>query len=479
MGGFPHAIIIGLVAFLIAFMGIVLRNRSWILASMLLSLTTASPMFTFTRGAAGAIVPSDMVALVLLLGLFFGGFNEMSSFVVPKWRRPFVILSVVYILSVLLVSSWNMPGLAEIAAARVTRAIPFLPLNVQITIFRLFRVVLLMAFFLTISKLIIDDRALHQIFLLAWIVTICLATAQVLTRFGIVNLQLSTTLFWEWGRGTWVLGYTKSAGNRLLFVGFFVTLILAYKSVVFKGLYIASAVLVAVSLLLSGSRAGILGLVVGMMVLSFRCKMKFLPFVLISMIVLGLAGFLIVRQYMPEALETYRIFLPGAYEERTVYRAEIAIWTFRYLIENPVVIFRGSGFMNFFYAVQAEGGVHEHAHNDFLTSVTEVGIAGLVIFLWWLASLGIALWRAGRKAIGRERWISACINAGFWGLLSVMFFETTFFPAGGSLSLNRFEIILFGSLTAYYIQRHAAEQEIPYYDDYTYEEFESQQEIYV
>lgn len=484
MSSFPHAIVIGIVTALITFFGIFLKKRSWILVGMLLSLTTASPMFTFTRGAAGAIVSSDAVAFVLLLGLIFGSFKPISSSVVPKWRRPFIILFIVWLLSVLLIASWNMPGLMQTFGWRARSVIP-LPLNVQITGFRIFRILLLISFFLVVSKLTVDDRSLQRIFLWFCIITALLATAQVLIRLNIVDLQLQSSYVpWGAARG-YVLGYTKLAANRILFVGFFVSLILAYRTnVTLKGLYLALSILVVVSIFFGGSRATLFGLMVGMMVLTVRTKITYLPLVLIFVGGLGLAGFFIIRQWQPELFEPFEVFLPGRGVEvggrgyRAGGRIEIMLWVLKYLIQNPLSLMIGVGFMNYAYALEPVGGISSHAHNDFITCLAELGIVGLVVFIWWLASLGRKLWSVGRKTVGQERWTSACINAGFWGLISVTVFERTFFPAGGSLSLHRLEIILFGSFIAYHIQRHAAEHALFYYGDGAYEELEYASESY-
>ena len=308
MGSFPHAVIIGFIASLLAIIGCMFKNRFCLLAGMFLSLTTASPMLTFTRGAAGALVPSDAVAFILLLGLCFGSFEEISVSVVPTWRRPFIILMIFWILSVLLISSWNMPGLSTMASGRVTGSLSFIPLNVQITLFRLFRVVLLATFFLFISRLYIDQDNLQQIFWCVWIITVCLALAQLLTKFDIINLQLNSTTFWTYERGKWVLGYTKASTNRILFLGFFVTLILIYKSKFFKWFYIASAVLIVASLFGGGSRAGVLGLIVGLCILSIRARLQYVFFVIVGSVFLFTGGLLLIYYRQPELLEPFTIF---------------------------------------------------------------------------------------------------------------------------------------------------------------------------
>ena len=476
MGGFPHAVIIGIIAAIITFFGIAQKNRGWILAGMLLSLTTASPMLTFTTGAEGAIVPSDLVAFILLLGLLFGGFNGMSSPIVPNWRRPYIILVILWVLSIILIASWNMPDLMQTFGWKARSILP-LPLNVQITGFRLFRIGLLMAFFLVISRLAIEEYILNRVLFYCWLIAVCLATAQILHRFGVADLRLSSVYAQEFTEmGEYVLGYTKAATNRILFVGFFIALIMTYKSKVFKMWYIASAFLIVLSILLSGNRAGIVGLAIGIIVLTFRTKAAYIPLVLISTLFLTLSGFYAIYKLQPEALERFAIFLPGS--GLSSHRMEIVTWTFEYVTGHLHVLLTGVGFMNYRYALRPVGSISDHAHNDILTCLTETGLIGLGVFIWWLSSLLRTIWSVGRKAIGYERWFSACINAAFLGLLSVMLVEQTFFPTAHTLSMNRFQIILFGSFIAYHIQKQAMEQEYLYYDDAYYEEAEDGIESY-
>lgn len=459
MGGFPYAIFIGVIAFIITSVGIIIKNRAWILVGMFLSLTTASPIMTFTRGAAGAIVASDVVAIALLPGIIFGGFYGISTSVVPSWRNPFIVLFIVFILSVSLVASWNTQNLDAISLAKIYIRIPFLSLVTQITIFRLLRICLWAAFFFTIAKLIVNENDLCLIFRCFLIVAFSLAIAQILNRLNVVDLRLTSTYIdVSYAKG-YVFGYTKAAVNRILILGFFTTFIAIYKSnLIIKGLYSALACLIVVSILMAGSRAGILGVVVGMTVLMYRCRIVYIPFLLIYLAVLLLSGYYIILLWHEEALTAFKIFLPGS--NMVSGRAEIARWTIEYLMSHWLILLVGVGLFNYSYALRGEGGgVFEHAHNDFLTCATECGLIGLVVFIWWITSFCKSLWFAGRKALGYERWASACINAGFWGLLSTMFFEQTLFPSGGSLSLNRLEIMLFGSFTAYYAQKKAREQD--------------------
>ena len=472
MTGFPHAIVIGALASIIVLFGLFQKNRAWILGGMFLSLSTHSPMITFTAGAAGAIVPSDAVAFVLLLGILFHGFNGMTSPVVPSWRKPYIIVAIIWVLSVILIASWNMPDLAQTYGWKVKSVLP-LPLNVQITGFRLFRIGLLTSFFLVVPKLSIDEQIFHKVLICFWRVAVCLAIAQILNRLGVVDLGLNTRAFFErFGLGNYTLGYTKSATNRILFMGFFIALSLAYIRKLSKGLYIASAILMVASILIGGSRGGIVGLVAGMMILAVRVRMRYLLPVFFSAVVLAGVGLFIVNKYQPEALERFDVFF-GV--ERQTGRIEVAKWTLEYLGDEPHVLLTGVGFMNYAYALKPVGAIREHAHNDILTCLTELGLIGLAVFLWWLVSLGKSIWSSGRKEIGQERWISACINAAFIGLSVVMLVETTFYPAGQSMSLVRLEIMLFGVFVAYHIQKQAAEQEYLYYydddydDDYDYD----------
>ena len=384
--------------------------------------------------------------------------SPRSTSVVPNWRNPFIVLLIVFILSVSLVASWTTQTLDAISLAKIHMRIPFLSLVTQVTIFRLLRVCLWAVFFLTIAKLTINESDLRLIFRCFLIVAFSLAIAQILNRLDVVDLRLNS-VYSEVGRAKdYVFGYTKAAVNRILFIGFFTCFVVMYKSnIIIKGLYSALACLIVVSILLAGSRAGMLGVVVGTTILIYRCRIRYMPFVLIYLAVLISGGYYIILSWHAEALTTFKIFLPAS--NLLSGRAEIARWTVDYLMSHWIVLLTGVGLFNYSYALRGEGGIGEHAHNDFLTCTAECGLIGLVVFIWWTTSLCKSLWFAGRKALGYERLASACINAGFWGLLSAMFFEQTLFPSGGSLSLNRLEIMLFGSFTAYYAQKEARERD--------------------
>ena len=66
---YPYALVIGTVCSCMALAGFSLRRPAWVLTAMVISAVTASPIVSFTRGAAGAIFASDIVALTVLIVL--------------------------------------------------------------------------------------------------------------------------------------------------------------------------------------------------------------------------------------------------------------------------------------------------------------------------------------------------------------------------------------------------------------------------
>lgn len=443
---FWYALILGLLMSLIVLVGSVIGNRRLILAGMIFSALIASPIISFTRGAAGAVYASDLVGLTLLVCLFFSHTRALMFPVAPKWYRSFFWLMILAMVSVLFVAPLATVRLAEAGLREYVRSpIPGVPLVVLMAIFRLFRIIFYLIFFVYACRLLSDEKSLHFVYKAMFFSIIILAICQIITFFGIkdMGLYLPGLEYQE----AHILGHPKAVLGRLYLVGILVSLILLYRSLL-SPVYLLGLGTIVMGLLFSGSRAGFVAVLMGFAILALRGKL-----ILRVSAVLLLAAipfvFIILSDISPERVESFAEPL-----QRPMENPRWIIWgrSLGYLVSAPYVFITGVGFSNFRYALIEKTDI-QHAHSDIITCLTEMGLIGTFIFLWFVIRLGRGILGRIKWTVGRLRWQATCMSALFVGFLVTGLFEYSFYYSPGAACMQRILAVLFGTYTAFLIQQ--------------------------
>ena len=106
-----------------------------------------------------------------------------------------------------------------------------------------------------------------------------------------------------------------------------------------------------------------------------------------------------------------------------------------YIIQHPLSLIVGNGAMNFAYSVKLPHFAAEHAHNDALTVLIELGVLGFIFYIKWILSLINSLQKKIKYNSHHVRWQNICLLSGVVGLIVSSLFESTFYPSIGTLGL--------------------------------------------
>lgn len=446
-----YALALGIVLASVTVFGAATGKRSLILASMVLGAASASPITTFTRGAAGAIFPADLVALALLFCMATGMSKRMFYPSTPTWYRSFLVwmgLAAVSIISVAPLFTLRLEY-SEFAA-RAQSPIPGLPLSVAIAGFRLMRLVLYWVYFAFAVRLVMDARTIQFTCKMIVVAITALAICQIVTFLGIANMALY--LPGEDYQQAHIVGHAKAIVGRFYVLGIFVCLMLLYRSAG-SLFYLGAMATMATAIYCSGSRAALLGAVAGTLVFTLKARLggKIVAGILIG---LALASVTHLVALDPERAEKFSEVVQDPTRNP---RWMIWTWVLQYLGAHPITLITGVGFTNFNYALASQGAVAEHAHNDVLTCLTELGFVGTVVFVMYLYHLARNLLVKLGHSTGRERWEALCLSAALAGFLVTGLFEPTFYYSPGAMAIQRMFGVLFGMYTACWLQQAHAE----------------------
>lgn len=116
----------------------------------------------------------------------------------------------------------------------------------------------------------------------------------------------------------------------------------------------------------------------------------------------------------------------GLYRERTIIYLDIL----RAIREHPYLLITGTGYQNIFSFIRANG-----AHNNYLQALMELGIAGLVVFIAFIASLWKNLTNSIRvpdrdiSIMSQYIWVALC------GIIMTMFVGETYWGQASMFTL--------------------------------------------
>lgn len=110
------------------------------------------------------------------------------------------------------------------------------------------------------------------------------------------------------------------------------------------------------------------------------------------------------------------------------------------LMNDMVILALGVDGFNFSYANSAVP--NEHAHNDFLTALTEFGIAGALLFFVWPVALLRSFLCDLSTSDRNLGWMAVVFPGIYLGLLTASQFEPTFCPTINTLPFMRIVVPL-------------------------------------
>ena len=295
------------------------------------SLITNSPITSFTRGAQGAIVPSDIVAILLILLYWRNSTKLMFQPVIPLWYRAFRRFALFALCSIVFIGPFFV-NIDRGITGNVKNIIPGVSVELLLQLFNAFRIIMILPFIVYAARLRIDNDLSRYTIKLVWSVIVIIAMCEIINKLGIADMGLY--LPEQAYQSARLLGYTKADVTRLFTIGIFVSLLLFYKSRLYFFIYLSGFTIIAVALFLAGGRAAFLAIIAGLvfMILFGRLRGKiiagsFLLFVIILF-------FCLFINYM-EYAQTY---IHAANDPES--NARWAIWhsTIDYLSAHPLTL---------------------------------------------------------------------------------------------------------------------------------------------
>ncbi len=455
---FWYALLIGVVCSILVVAGCFSGRRRWVIAGMVFSAIVASPITTFTYGTAGAIYASDMVGFCLLLCYFLAK-DKVLTTVVPRWYKPFFWYMFLALISTIVVAPIVTSNLGEAGlTTKIISPVPGVPIWLLMAAFRVVRIILYLVFFSFACHMIIDEEHLSFVIKTVLISIVFLGICQIITFLKIKDLSLY--LPWDVYQRLHIVGHSKAAAGRLYVMGIFLAMSVMYRS--WKVLlYLGYFAIVTMALLFSGSRAALLAVIIGFMVFVWKGDAVWKMWALVFLALIPV-GFIILEQINPERVRSFAEIIK---DPSTSTRWQIWSWSIHNLFDNPQTLITGVGFANFRYALIAETEIY-HAHNDFITCVTEIGVIGVLVFIWYLVRLLKDVVGRVKHASGEYRWQAICMSSILAGFLVSSLFEFSLYYSSGSVPMQRTFTIMFGVFTAFWAQQDSLAEQ----DDFEYVE---------
>lgn len=450
---FPYALVLGAVLSIVVLIGCATGRRTLILFGMVFAALVASPITSFTRGAAGAIYASDLVSFILLVCWFLPKTRALMFSETPIWYRRLFWLMMLALVSTVFIAPFFSGDLAGTGyASHVRSPIPGVPLVVLMAGFRVIKILLYLPYFAFSCHLLVDEKSLRFVYKTVLCAIVILSICQIIDSMGIKDLSFylprKLTTDFLLSRVNQILGHVKLAAGRLYLLGVFVCLILLYRSWS-SFIYLLAMGTIIMAILLSGNRAAFVGMLAGFAVLGF-CGKGFAKILVILFIALLPIGFMVLSIINPEITYTFtRIIQNPSSNPRWV----IWSWTVVNLFTHPYIFVSGVGFSNFAYAIAGQDFYNEHGHNDVLTCITELGLIGAILFVSFLFHLGRDVFRRIKYSVDRVRWEAVCMSAAFMGFLVTSMFEITLYYSPHTLCMQRIFAVLFGTYTAWWVQQ--------------------------
>jgi len=217
------------------------------------------------------------------------------------------------------------------------------------------------------------------------------------------------------GRAIGSLGQSNELGSFLaLFAVVALALLPGVKHWFGRLVLLGTFVTACIALMMSLSRGGMLALLVGMFVVGWRSSRVGFGILLAAMLLSPLWA----PDYIKERVMSSQIEVEGSDEVALDTAAEARIQTWQSILqvvsEHPI---EGVGFTGLGYVLPDMGTllgleeVKDSAHNTYLRMLAEMGILGIVLFIWLLVKclmLAEATVRTARNAFDRALGVGLC-----------------------------------------------------------------------
>ena len=276
----------------------------------------------------------------------------------------------------------------------------------EASVFHAEEIVKHVAIYLTMVNLITSSRRL---------VVLCAATVlvSIVTSIGVINWHREGVDLVDGFRARWV-GTYADPNQMAMSIGIVVPLAAAFfmhrgQALLLRLLSAAAGVLALIAIVLSHSRGGFLGLLVGMGVWTLR-ERKPSRFALV--IVLGMGMLLLAPQSFWSRTETVTHF-----EEDASAMGRVHAWTVtaRANQDRPLLGVGAGAFRRAWSNYTPEAGRTYAAHNVFLQVLAELGVLGMALFLVFVGGTTGGVYRAG--ADPQHGWLARAIFASIAGYL--------------------------------------------------------------
>jgi len=196
-----------------------------------------------------------------------------------------------------------------------------------------------------------------------------------------------------------------------------------------KVIYSLSALSIFLGLFLTASRGGLLATIIGLTILFFLWRHSLrLPHIIATItliLILIISAFFMLGKSLQKSFISRLNF--HSHDLNELSHSRISIWDagIREWFKSPFV---GRGWDSF-KMLTSKHFVHALAsHNTYLRYLTELGIIGLLLYLWLLIQVMIVIRKGLKHAHGESLVILRAFMAGFIGVLTATFFVNLYKP---------------------------------------------------
>jgi O-antigen ligase len=309
------------------------------------------------------------------------------------------------------------------------------------------------------SMLVMDEARFRRLLLVVWLGSIFVGVYALLQYLGILTLYDWAVAFS--GAGGWAQALEEEASqalgplsvNHAVIGNYMVVAVMVSFAIVrtarpmMKLPVLLSIPFFVVIAILSRSRAGLAGVLVGLVVYLVLSKVR--PAAIVAL-VFGLAATYIIIQMSPDLQERFILTEGGkSVGEYSSGRVEGWAQIFTYIVKKPYVLVTGIGLggMSFLY-LRGELNLVA-AHNNYLHWLVECGIFGLILPLVVLGRL-FKVFHSSLRGDRFHREIGIAFCSLVVALLWVAFTQENLTPSPGMGRLGAYFAFLFGAAVALY-----------------------------
>ncbi len=314
--------------------------------------------------------------------------------------------------------------------------------------------------FASATVLVVDERRFRRLLVVAWLGSIFVGGWALLQYFGVLTLYSWAEAFAESGpwlggleqaetRALGPLAFNHAVIGNYMVIALMISFILVRTARVGKPLFQLSIPFFVLVAILSKSRAGLAGVLVGLVVYMVLSKVR--PAAIVGLVA-GCVVTYVILQSSPELHERFVLTKGGkTLVDYSAGRLEGWGQVLGQILRRPYILLTGVGLGNFASLHEAGAILLVAAHNNYLHWLTECGIVGLTLPLLVLARL-LRIFRAmtAWDRFHREIGIGLCSLVA--ALLWVAGTQENLVPSPSMGRVLAYSIFLFGAAVALYRQ---------------------------